>query len=459
MKKMLIKLLSFMFADDIELIKRDVRRLNNEKISLQKRINKLKSEYVNEKFSLEKKIDRLKDEYANEKFSLEKKTSQLKNEYANEKLSLERKINKLKDEYNNEKFLLERQINKLKVEYTTYEDYSEFGMPTKFYNFETSQIYKEHMAEIVKEQKKLIKCGEAFWFNESYTLNGSAKKGHDYLKNQAKLLLRAFNGECETLFNSINYNNITNIEVKIEKSFLQINKLGKDLAFITERFKNLKIIEARLISDYKIVKQEEKEEQQRIKEQMKEEAKLQKELEEVQSSINKEKKRFTLEMEKLKKQLQKANEEEISALKNKIQELENGLEKVKQDEINLENRKNSTRAGYVYIISNVGSFGENIYKIGMTRRLDPQIRVDELGSASVPFKFDVHAFIFSEDAFELESKLHNHFDKCRVNKVNTKKEFFKVTLEEIENYVKTLDGTAKFNRTAAADEYRASLVV
>ena len=136
MKKMLIKLLSFILTNEIKLKKRDIERLNNEK------------------------------------FSLEKKTSQLKNEYANEKLSLERKINKLKDEYNNEKFLLERQINKLKVEYTTYEDYSEFGMPTKFYNFETSQIYKEYMAVIVKEQKKMIKYGEAFWFNESYTLNG-----------------------------------------------------------------------------------------------------------------------------------------------------------------------------------------------------------------------------------------------------------------------------------------------
>ena len=360
---------------------------------------------------------------------------------------------------NDEKFSLEEKINKLKDEYMTYEDYSEFGMPTKFYDFETSQIYKEHMAEIVKEQKKMIKCGEAFWYNKSYTFNGSAKKGCDYLKSQAKLLLRAFNGECVTLFNSINYNNITNIEGKIEKSFSQINKLGKNLVFITEKYKKLKIKEARLISDYKIVKQEEKEEQQRIKEQMKEEAKLQKELEEAQSNINKEKKRFTLEMEKLKQQLQKANEEEIFALKNKIKELENGLEKVKQDEMNLENRKNSTRAGYVYIISNIGSFGENIYKIGMTRRLDPQIRVDELGSASVPFKFDVHAFIFSEDAFELENKLHNHFDKCRVNKVNTKKEFFKVTLEEIENYVKTLDETVKFTRTATADEYRASLSV
>ena len=403
MKKMLIKLLSFLLANDIELIKGDIKRLNNEKFSLEKKMNKLKDEYTNEKILLEKKIDKLKDEY------------------------------------------------------TTYEDYSEFGMPTKFYNFETSQIYKEYMAVIVKEQKKMIKYGEAFWFNESYTLNGSAKKGRDYLKNQAKLLLRAFNGECVTLFASINYNNITNIEGKIEKSFSQINKLGKGLAFITEKYKKLKIKEARLISDYKIVKQEEKEEQRRIREQMKEEAKLQKELEEAQSNINKEKKRFTLEMEKLKQQLQKANEEEIFALKNKIKELENGLEKVKQDEIDLENRKNSTRAGYVYIISNIGSFGENIYKIGMTRRLDPQIRVDELGSASVPFKFDVHAFIFSEDAFELESKLHNHFNNYRVNKVNTRKEFFNVTLEEIENYVKTLDETVKFTKTATADEYRASL--
>ena len=360
---------------------------------------------------------------------------------------------------NDEKFSLEEKINKLKDEYMTYEDYSEFGMPTKFYNFETSQIYKERMAEIVKEQKKMIKCGEAFWYNKSYTFNGSAKKGCDYLKSQAKLLLRAFNGECVTLFNSINYNNITNIEGKIEKSFSQINKLGKGLVYITDSYKDLKILEAGLISDYKIVKQEEKEEQQRIKEQMKEEAKLQKELEEAQSNINKEKKRFTLEMEKLKQQLQKANEEEIFALKNKIKELENGLEKVKQDEMNLENRKNSTRAGYVYIISNIGSFGENIYKIGMTRRLDPQIRVDELGSASVPFKFDVHAFIFSEDAFGLESKLHNHFNNYRVNKVNTRKEFFNVTLEEIEDYVKTLDETVKFTRTATADEYRASLSV
>ena len=359
---------------------------------------------------------------------------------------------------NNEKNSLEKEINKLKDEYITYEDYSEFGIPTKFYNFETSQLYKEHMAEIVKEQKKMIKSGKAFWFSNSYTFNGSVKKGCDHLKSQAKLLLRAFNGECVTLFNSINYNNITNIEVKIQKSFSQINKLGKGLVYITEPYKKLKIKEARLISDYKIVKQEEKEEQQRIKEQMKEEAKLQKELDEAQANINKEKKRFTLEMEKLKKQLQKANEEEIFALKNKIKELENGLEKVKQDEINLENRKNSTRAGYVYIISNIGSFGENIYKIGMTRRLDPQIRVDELGSASVPFKFDVHAFIFSEDAFALESKLHNHFNNYRVNKVNTKKEFFNVTLEEIENYVKTLDRTVKFTKTATADEYRASLL-
>ena len=360
---------------------------------------------------------------------------------------------------NDEKFSLEEKINKLKDEYMTYEDYSEFGMPTKFYNFETSQIYKERMAEIVKEQKKMIKCGEAFWYSKSYTFNGSAKKGCDLLKSRAKLLLRAFNGECVTLFNSINYNNITNIEGKIEKSFSQINKLGKGLVYITDSYKDLKILEAGLISDYKILKQEEKEEQQRIKEQMKEEAKLQKELEEAQSNINKEKKRFTLEMEKLKRQLQKANEEEIFALKNKIKELENGLEKVKQDEMNLENRKNSTRAGYVYIISNIGSFGENIYKIGMTRRLDPQIRVDELGSASVPFKFDVHAFIFSEDAFDLESKLHNHFNNYRVNKVNTRKEFFNVTLEEIEDYVKTLDETVKFIRTATADEYRASLSV
>ena len=127
---------------------------------------------------------------------------------------------------------------------------------------------------------------------------------------------------------------------------------------------------------------------------------------------------------------------------------------VKKEEIsNLANGK----AGNVYVISNLGSFGENVFKVGMTRRLNPQDRIDELGNASVPFKFDVHSFIFSDDAVGLENRLHTILDQKRVNKVNMRKEFFNVSIDELEQIVTDIDPTAEFNRTMVAEEYRQSL--
>lgn len=111
----------------------------------------------------------------------------------------------------------------------------------------------------------------------------------------------------------------------------------------------------------------------------------------------------------------------------------------------------------MYIISNLGSFGENVFKISMTRRLDPQDRIDELGSASVPFKFDTHSLIFSKDAVALESKLHNLLNAKRLNKVNMRKEFFKVSIDELEKLVTDIDPTAEFTKTMIAEEFRQSL--
>ena len=139
----------------------------------------------------------------------------------------------------------------------------------------------------------------------------------------------------------------------------------------------------------------------------------------------------------------------------KIAELQSQLASVvlKKDEIvNLQNGK----AGNIYIISNLGSFGEDVFKVGMTRRIDPQDRVNELGDASVPFKFDVHSFIFSEDAVDLEKKLHTILNEKRVNKVNLRKEFFRISLDELEKLVLNVDPTAEFNRTMAAEEFRQS---
>lgn len=208
--------------------------------------------------------------------------------------------------------------------------------------------------------------------------------------------------------------------------------------------------------NYYVKKEQAKQEQLAIREQMRQEAEERKALEAEKKKIEKEESKYKTEIEKLQEAItQNTSDEDIAKLQAKILELQGQLSNVilKKEEItNLQNGK----AGNVYIISNLGSFGEDVFKVGMTRRLDPQDRVNELGSASVPFKFDVHSFIFSEDAVGLENKLHEALHQKRLNKVNLRKEFFKVTIDELESLVTEIDPTAEFNRTMLAEEFRQS---
>ncbi len=213
---------------------------------------------------------------------------------------------------------------------------------------------------------------------------------------------------------------------------------------------------AKIEYNYYVKKEKAKQEQIALREQMRIEAQERKALESEQKKVEAEESKYQSEIEKLKAQLESAAEEERNKLNTKITELKAQLSEVtlKKDEIvKLQNGK----AGNIYIISNLGSFGDDVFKIGMTRRLDPQERVNELGSASVPFKFDVHSFIFSEDAVGLENKLHTILGDKRVNKVNLRKEFFKVSINELQQLVENIDPTAEFTKTMAAEEYRQSL--
>ena len=188
---------------------------------------------------------------------------------------------------------------------------------------------------------------------------------------------------------------------------------------------------------------------------MRQEAEERKALEAERKKVEKEESKYQTEIEKLQEQLSAAKDEEMKKLNARILELQSQLAEVivKKEEIsNLANGK----AGNVYVISNLGSFGENVFKIGMTRRLNPQDRVNELGDASVPFKFDVHSFIFSDDAVGLENKLHNILNEKRVNKVNMRKEFFYTTVDELEQLVTEIEPTAEFNKTMLAEEFRQS---
>ena len=227
---------------------------------------------------------------------------------------------------------------------------------------------------------------------------------------------------------------------------------------IQPKYYRLKIEELHLAFEYAQKKQQEKEEQKEARARMREEAKLAKEIEEERKKLEKEQQHYQNALDRINAQLVSASEVDRAAIEEKKAGLLAQLDKIDKEFKDVDYREANQRAGYVYVISNIGAFGENVYKIGMTRRLDPQDRVDELGDASVPFDFDVHAMIFSDDAPRLEAALHNAFADRKLNFVNQRREFFRVSLDEIKKVVKeNYDRSVEFVELAPAEQYRESI--
>lgn len=334
----------------------------------------------------------------------------------------------------------------------------EFGMYSPIYDFANSEMYKDRLDAIRTEQKNMILFKTAATCSANWTVNGSEAQGRVMTNQNIKQILRCFNDECDILISKVKFNNVAAFIEKIRKSYDALNRMNtKNAVSISHEYLELKIQELQLAYEYVVKKQEEKEEQRRIREQMREEARLQKEIEEARKDIEKEQKHYINALLKLNKQIDSCDELEKEILLEKKAEIEKHLSDLDLAIKDIDCREANKRAGYVYIISNIGSFGENIYKIGMTRRLDPMERVEELGDASVPFKFDVHAMIFSDDAPTLETALHHAFENKKVNMINGRREFFNVTLEEIEEVVKAnYDKTVEFIKIPQAEQYRES---
>lgn len=318
-----------------------------------------------------------------------------------------------------------------------------------------SDEVKNQLALLRNDEKKLIADGDAVRCALSLTKRTEITAQN----NQIKQILRCFNAETQNLIESVTYKNVDAVRAKISKSFEIINKLfSKSLIQISQEFLELKFKELSLVYAYMVKEQEEKEQRAAIREQMVEEEKVRREIEREKMKIEKDETQCRNEISKLMMYMQKCKDDVQNQLyTDKIKELEEKLKALEENKKNVLDREQNARAGFVYVISNIGSFGEKIYKIGMTRRLEPLDRIAELSSASVPFPFDVHAMIFSEDAPKLEADLHQFFSKERVNKVNTRKEFFRVDLGAIEKEVFTHNPTAKFVHDADAMEYRETL--
>lgn len=332
----------------------------------------------------------------------------------------------------------------------------EFGLYEPQFDFANALDYKEKLAEVRAKQKESIKNKTAVSGNTNWQVNGSFSKGKKMVSDTQKLLMRAFNSECDELVSKIKYTNFDASLNKIHKSAEAISKLGTTMGIaINASYLNLKTKELRLAFEYQLKKQEEKEAQKAARAEMREAARLQKEIEVQRKKIEKEQNHYQAAYAKLLKQLEaKPKDADLLAKKSEMEGQLRDIDKAIED---IDYRAANQRAGYVYVISNIGAFGENVYKIGMTRRLDPQDRVDELGDASVPFNFDVHAMIFSDDAPALEAALHKAFENRKLNMVNTRREFFNVTLDEIKEVVKkNFDKTVEFIDVPDADQYRIS---
>ncbi|WP_417400041.1 DUF4041 domain-containing protein [Hominenteromicrobium sp.] len=335
----------------------------------------------------------------------------------------------------------------------------DFGLYQPKYEMKNSEAYKERLTSIRQQQKDLVKTGNAVTGNSNWMVNGSKAQGNKMVKDMQKLLLRSFNSDCDSVIEKVKYNNYDSAFKRITASANAITKLGSIMnVAITTKYYQLKCEELSLALEYQIKKQEEKEAQKAARAQMREEAKLAKEIEEARRKAEKERTHYQNALTAIDAQIQTASGEHLEELKARRAELQTSLSEAEHIISDIDYREANQKAGYVYVISNIGSFGENVYKIGMTRRLDPMERIDELGDASVPFDFDVHAMIFSDNAPALEAALHRAFENRKVNMVNTRREFFNVTLDEIKAVVKAnYDKTAEFIDVADAEQYRRSL--
>lgn len=334
----------------------------------------------------------------------------------------------------------------------------DYGIYKPVFDLDSSEKYKQELTKIVAQQETLIKQGKAAICSIEWSVGGSVEAGRKMSQQSIKLMLRAFNGEADAAIAKAKWNNAGQMTSRIEKSFEAINKMGtSNNILVQSQYLKLKLKELQLEVEREEKLNQEKEEQKAIREQMREEEKVRKEIEKAQKQAFDEEEKYNKALEKAKQEIGKATGEQLSKLEQQIKLLEDSLAIAKQNKARAISQAQLTKSGHVYIISNIGAFGEDVFKIGMTRRLEPLDRVKELGDASVPFEFDVHAMIYSENAPELENIFHKKFNEKRLNLVNQRREFFNVSITEIQKLAEEMKLAFTLTKLAEAKQYRESV--
>lgn len=358
---------------------------------------------------------------------------------------IEEQIKNARSEYSEKRITL----RKLEQQVAIYDEklsFAELGVYEPHFEFSDAEEYKQEIQSLRDRQKSMVSAKNATICPTDWQVDGSRAKGQTMINRQTRLTMRAFNNECEAAIANTRWNNVNAMEKRILTAANQIDKANESMKLrISEHYVSLKLDELHATHEYRERLKIEKEERAELARAERDEKRLLAEAEAAER-----------EEERYQKLLNKARSE-AGVDQIRIAELEAALAEAHAKSERARAMAEMTKSGYVYIISNIGSFGENVVKIGLTRRLEPDDRVRELGDASVPFGFDTHAMIYSDEAPALEGALHREFSDRRVNASNMRKEFFRVSLEEVEEAVKRLAPNASFFSDREAQEWHETL--
>lgn len=361
-------------------------------------------------------------------------------------------IDAIRKTYTEKKAILDRLLSEVAI-YDERLAFAELGVYEPHFDFGDSEAYKAKIKEVRERQKAMISQKKATVNPQNLTVDGSKSKGKTMVNRQARLTLRAFNNECEAAIANTRWNNVVAMEKRIETSAKAIDDANTSLGMTINRtYLRLRLEELFLTHEYRERLKAEKDERAELARSEREEKKLLADA----AKAEKEEARYQQLLDKAR--LEAAGSDAPSdEMAKRIRELEEALADAHSATERAQAMAERTKSGYVYVISNIGSFGEDVVKIGLTRRLDPDDRVKELGDASVPFSFDTHAMIYSDAAPALEASLHREFQARRINMSNMRKEFFRVSLEEVEEAVERLAPDASFFKDREAQEWQETL--
>jgi hypothetical protein len=324
----------------------------------------------------------------------------------------------------------------------------EVGIYRYHHPLENAAAYKDRLGDLQTRIKDAVRAGEAILASDMFTFNNSLAKGRKMTSDLSKLMLRAYNAEADNCVRALRAGNVATATKRLEAAVASIAKLGAMMEMrVNPAYHSMRIEELELTADYLMKVQQEKEAAREERERLREERKVEQELAAQREKLEKERAHYLNALEVLRST---GTPEEIAELTDKLESIDGAIE---QNDY----RAANVRAGYVYVISNVGAFGPNVVKIGLTRRLEPLDRVRELGDASVPFPFDVHALFFADDAVTLENELHQAFAEARLNQVNLRREFFFATPSEVRAVLAEKVGNLlEFVEEAEATQYHQS---